>query len=50
MLNYIWLGLILAAVVLGGINGRLGEVTEGAFKMAGVAVEIAIGLIGVMAL
>lgn len=50
MLNYIWLGLIVAAVVLGGINGRLDEVTAGAFDMAKVAVEIAIGLIGVMAL
>ena len=50
MLNYIWLGLILAAVVLGGINGKLDEVTEGAFSMAKVAVDIAIGLIGIMAL
>src|ERR1700761_660853 len=51
MLNYIWLGLILCAVVLGGANGHLPEVTKGAFDMAKVAVtDIAFGLIGVMAL
>ncbi len=50
MLNWIWLGLVLAAVVLGGLGGTLGQVTEGAFAMARTAVEIAIGLIGVMAL
>jgi spore maturation protein SpmA len=50
MLNWIWLGLVLAAVVLGGLNGTLDKVTEGAFAMARTAVEIAIGLIGIMAL
>lgn len=50
MLNYIWIGLILAAVLVGGFTGKLPEVTEGAFDMAKVAVNIAIGLIGIMAL
>jgi len=50
MLNWIWLGLILAAVALGGVNGTLGEVTEDAFEMAALAVKIAIGLAGIMAL
>jgi spore maturation protein SpmA len=50
MLNYIWLGLILAAVLIGGVTGRLPAVTEGAFEMAKSAVTIALGLIGVMAL
>jgi spore maturation protein SpmA len=51
MLNYIWLGLILCAVVLGGANGHLPEVTKAAFDMAETAVmKVALPLIGVMAL
>lgn len=50
MLNYIWLGLILAAVLLGGMTGHLQELTDGAFNSARAAVEFALGLIGIMAL
>jgi spore maturation protein A len=50
MLNYIWLGMIVLAVVLGGINGRIEIVTKSAFDAAGSAVTIAIGLIGIMSL
>jgi spore maturation protein SpmA len=50
MLNYIWLGLILAAVLMGGATGHLKEVTDGAFAATKSAVELAIGLIGIMAL
>ncbi len=50
MLNYIWLGLILAAVLIGGATGRMDEVTKGAFDSAKAAVELAIGLVGFMAL
>jgi len=50
MLNYIWLFLIVVAIIVGGINGRIEAVTKAAFEYAGLAVEIAIGLIGVMAL
>ena len=51
MLNYIWLGLILCAVVLGGANGHLPDVTKAAFDMAETAVmKVALPLIGVMAL
>jgi len=50
MLNYIWLGLIILAVVLGGINGKMESVTQAAIDSAGNAVTIAIQLIGVMAL
>lgn len=49
MLNFIWLGLLLAAVILGGAAGRMGEVAEGAISGAETAVSIALGLIGVMA-
>ncbi len=50
MLNHIWLGLIIVAVLLGGINGKIEDVTKAAIDSAGTAVTIAIGLIGVMAL
>src|SRR5690606_7848268 len=51
MLNYIWLGLLLLAVVLGAATGRMKEVTDGAFTLAETAVmRIALPLIGIMAL
>ncbi len=50
MLNYIWLGMIILAVVLGGINGKIENVTRSAIDSAAASVTIAIGLIGVMAL
>jgi spore maturation protein SpmA len=51
VLNYIWLGLILLAVLLGGWNNRLPEVTEGAFDAAKTAVlDIALPLVGITAL
>ncbi|MBE7501382.1 MAG: spore maturation protein [Verrucomicrobiales bacterium] len=51
MLNYIWLGLVLAAVVLGGLSDRLKEVTDASFNAAKTAVlEIALPLIGITAL
>jgi len=51
MLNYIWLGLILAAALVGGLTGHLPEVTNGAFKTARDAVmDIALPLAGIMAI
>ena len=51
MLNYIWLGLILLAVITGGLTGKLPDVTNGAFDGAKVAVmEIALPLTGIMAI
>lgn len=51
MLNYIWLGLILAAVVIGGYKGLMPEVTTAAFDSARMAVmTLALPLLGVMAL
>jgi spore maturation protein SpmA len=50
VLNYIWLGLILLGVVIGGFSQRLKEAADGAISGAGSAVTLAIGLIGVMAL
>jgi len=50
MLNYIWFGMMMIAVVVGTITGNIDAVTEAAINMAKTAVEIAIGLIGIMAL
>ncbi len=50
MLNYIWLGLILCAVLFGGFTHHMDEVAQEGIKGAEKAVEIALKLIGVMAL
>ena len=50
MLNYIWLAMVILAIVIGGINGKIDAVTKAAIDAAAGAVTIAIGLIGVMAL
>jgi|TARA_B100000315_G_scaffold4722_1_gene4763 spore maturation protein A len=50
MLNYIWFGMMLISVVVGTVTGNIDAVTEAAISMAKTAVEIAIGLIGIMAL
>lgn len=50
MLNYIWFGIILISVVVGSFTGNIDKVTEAAITSAETAVEIAIGLIGIMAL
>src|SRR5205823_9478923 len=50
VLNYIWLALILLAVVIGGFSQKMKEVADGAIGGAGSAVTLAIGLVGVMTL
>lgn len=51
MLNYIWLALVLGAVLLGGATGRFAEITGAAFESCKTAVmTIALPLAGVMAL
>ena len=50
MLNYIWFGMMAISVVAGIFTGRIDAVTEAAIGMSKVAVEISIGLIGIMAL
>jgi len=51
MLNYIWLGLIVAAVLMGGATGHMKELADGAFDAAKTGVmTIALPLIGVMSL
>ena len=51
MLNYIWLGLAVLAVLLGGFSGQLQAVTNAAFEACKTAVmALALPLAGVMAL
>jgi spore maturation protein SpmA len=51
MLNYIWLGLILLAVIIGGCTDNLKAVADKSFEMAQYAVmQIALPLVGIMAL
>ncbi|MEI6195389.1 MAG: nucleoside recognition domain-containing protein [Verrucomicrobiota bacterium] len=51
MLNYLWLALVVGAVIIGGWNGQLKEVADKSFEMANMAVVgISFALIGVMAL
>ncbi len=48
-MNYIWLALMVISLVVGAINAQLEAVTKAAVEYAGVAVDISLGLIGIMA-
>ena len=50
MLNYIWFGMMAISVIAGIFTGKIDAVTQAAIDMSKVAVEISIGLIGIMAL
>jgi spore maturation protein A len=50
MLNYIWFGLMAIAIVVAAIMGTPDAVTKGAVESATAAVQIAIGLVGIMTL
>ena len=50
MLNYIWFGMIFTSVIVGTITGNIDAVTQAAIDMSKTAVDIAISLIGIMAL
>lgn len=50
MLNYIWFGLMAVALVVAAVKGTAEAVTRGAVESAGGAVQIAIGLVGIMTL
>lgn len=49
MLNGLWLGLVVAAALLGGFLGRMQGVVDGAVTGAQQAVNLALALIGIMA-
>jgi spore maturation protein A len=48
-LNYIWALLILGGVLFAAVNGTMAESTQAVIEAAKDAVELAIGLIGIMA-
>jgi len=48
MMNFIWVGLVAIAIVAGVFTGNIAAVQEALFSFANVAVEIVIGLVGVM--
>lgn len=50
MLNYIWFGLMAIALVVAIFTGRADAITKGALDSAGTAVQIALGLVGIMTL
>lgn len=50
MLNHLWLGMLVVAVLVGGFTGRLQQTADGAIDSAKTAVTLALGLIGVMTL
>ena len=50
MLNYIWFALMAIALLVAAFNGTAAGVTKGAVDSAKTAVEIALGLIGIMTL
>lgn len=50
MLNYIWFALMAIALVVAIFNGSAPAVTKGAVDSAKTAVEIALGLVGIMTL
>ena len=50
MLNYVWLGLIVIALIVAAVNGNMADIGKEAVNMSKTAVDISIGLIGIMAL
>ena len=50
MMNYIWFGLMAVGLVVAAINGTAEAVSKGAVESATSAVQIAIGLVGIMTL
>jgi len=50
MLNYIWFGLMAIALAVAAFKGTADAVTKGAVESATSAVQIAIGLVGIMTL
>lgn len=50
MLNNLWLGMLVVAVLVGGFTGHLKETADGAIESAKTAVTLALGLVGVMTL
>ena len=50
MINYIWFGLMAIGIITGIVTGNAQAITEAALKWANTAVELSLGMIGVMTL
>ena len=50
MINYIWLALIVIGILTALLQGKTDLVTTAAFDAANSAVELSIGLVGIMTL
>lgn len=50
MINYIWCGMIVIGILVGIVTGNIEAVSTAAIEWAETAVELSLGLIGVMAL
>lgn len=50
MLNYIWFALLAIALVVAAFNGTAAQVTKASVDSAKTAVEISLGLVGIMTL
>jgi len=50
MINIIWVGMLVIGVVVGGMSGRIEQVTAAALQAAEAAVSLSFKLIGVMSL
>lgn len=50
MLNYIWVGMLILGIIVGVINGRIDEVTKAIVNSSQNAIELSIGLLGIMCL
>ena len=50
MLNYVWMGMLVIGFLLGILNGRTEEVVKAAIDSAGYAVQLGIGLLGILCL
>jgi spore maturation protein A len=50
MLNYIWFGMLVIGFIVGIMNGRIEAVTQAAIDSSKAAIDLSIGLLGVMCL
>lgn len=50
MLNWLWAGIMLVALIAGGINGRIDDVTNAFLSGGGEAIKLALTLGGAMCL
>lgn len=50
MINFIWAGMILVGIVVAIFTGNIEAVTESAMSSAQTAVDISLGLVGIMTL